>query len=367
MRLEFIDGLRGLFALLVIYDHYNLIFLQTLPHDLYINSVNVCGFFIITGFVLSYRYWQDKNSTRLTSAALRRYFRLTVAPLTAIVIVYFLLRGNFIFLHELEKFINLPEWVRAFYNFAPSLKDALYEGLWGMYFSYFQPTSYNPVLWTMQYELKGSFLALAFLALFGRLENRTPLYLIFSVLTILIDVTYFSFLFGIWLSDKLAAENNSVPKLSAAGNFLIFAALTAGIFFAFYAGDAGFYLYDKINFQLFGTLKILPQVFYHTAGAAIIIFTVSRSAVLRKIFSMKLFTEAGAHSFSLYVLHIPILFSAGGFIFLKAINGGLTFATSVICSSIAALFITFLAVKFFNKFIDVPAGKFAKRIEKFFY
>ena len=365
MRLDFIDGLRGVFALCVIFDHYDLIFYQNLPQDLYFYSVNVCGFFVITGFVLSYRYWQDKNPARLTSAALRRYFRLTATPFIAILLVYFLLKFHLIFLHELPKFISLPEWVTAFYNFEPSLRSALYEGLWGMYFSYSQGDSYNPVLWTMQYELKGSFMALAFLALFGRLENRTPVYLIFALVTILVDVTYFSFLFGVWLSDRLAAENNSVPKLGALGNFLVFTVLVAGIFFAYYA--SGISVYDKINFPIFGVLRIHPAVFYHAAGAAIIIFAVSRAEVLRKFFSLKFLTRAGSYSFSLYVLHIPILFSVGGFVFLKAVGGGLSFTAGVICGSAAALLSTFASVVFLYNFVDLPAGKLAKRIEKFFY
>lgn len=55
-----------------------------------------------------------------------------------------------------------------YFQLTPNFFDMLYESFFGMYFSYSTPTSYNPVLCTMQWELKGSLLTAAFLAIFGK-------------------------------------------------------------------------------------------------------------------------------------------------------------------------------------------------------
>ena len=101
MRIDYIDGLRGFFALLVVYIHYSAFFYTTLPNGFYNSCMMVCGFFILSGFVLSYRFWQNREIKFLTSAALRRYVRLTVAPLISILIAYLLLRFGLIFNHEI--------------------------------------------------------------------------------------------------------------------------------------------------------------------------------------------------------------------------------------------------------------------------
>ena len=81
MRIEFIDGLRGFTALGVVYIHYSAFFYPTLLLGVYNATTLVNIFFVISGFVLSYRFWQNKKLELLTGAALKRYVRLTVMPL----------------------------------------------------------------------------------------------------------------------------------------------------------------------------------------------------------------------------------------------------------------------------------------------
>ena len=156
---------------------------------------------------MSYRFWQNKKIEPLTGAALKRYVRLTVAPLVSVLIVYALLKLDLIFNVEVCNVTNALDVMKIFLAIEPNFINAFYEGLFGMYFNYNQATSYNPVLWTMSIEFKGSILSLAFLALFGKVKNRLPLYIIFSMISLMTDIVYLEFITGIFLADFIYSED----------------------------------------------------------------------------------------------------------------------------------------------------------------
>lgn len=364
MRIEFIDGLRGIAALGVVYIHYCTFFHPYIPIGFYNSCVMVCEFFVISGFVLSYRFWQNKNSDSLTSSSLRRYVRLTAAPLVSILVSYLLIKFSLSYHKEIFSII-FPEFVNAFFNFVPNLKDALYEGLWGMYFSYYQPTSYNMVLWTMAWELKGSILVAAFLALFGKVKKRLPLYIIFIIVSV--DTLYPTFIFGVMFSDLLySEEGKKLYDTLKQKKFLAVIALSIGIFLSIFSLNSPIDLYRNLEFEFFAQKGIDPEVFYHIISAVLIMYAVLNLEVLQKIFSWKAFTKIGEYSFSLYLIHVQILISFGGFIFLELFHRGSSLTTCIFFGSVSSLLATVPATFLLHNFVDMPAGKLAKRVQKIF-
>ena len=93
-KLKFLDGVRGLAALIVVIHHYILAFFpamffgnskinhfageheySTSPLQLFYNgSFAVCIFFVLSGFVLSIKYLQTQDNKLLGEYALKRYF-----------------------------------------------------------------------------------------------------------------------------------------------------------------------------------------------------------------------------------------------------------------------------------------------------
>ena len=99
MRIDYIDGIRGFLAFMIVCIHHMVTFFMFVPFGVTQSASVVCGFFLISGFVLSYRFWQNKKSEPLTVAAIRRYVRLTGPAFIAIMVQYLLMKYNTIHFH----------------------------------------------------------------------------------------------------------------------------------------------------------------------------------------------------------------------------------------------------------------------------
>src|SRR4249920_301079 len=97
-KLGYMDGLRGVAAFVVVLHHFALTFRPELVAAvspltlLFAGHFAVCIFFVISGFVLSYKFFETSRADVVTSGAVRRYFRLMPLVLTAVLISYLLLR-----------------------------------------------------------------------------------------------------------------------------------------------------------------------------------------------------------------------------------------------------------------------------------
>jgi peptidoglycan/LPS O-acetylase OafA/YrhL len=194
-KMESLEAIRGLACLGAIVGHLILTFwpalyyrtgaewhqfpawAQTLarfPGKFVWGNLAVSIFFVLSGFVLSLSFFRGGSATSLGSAAVRRYPRLMLPMAASVALVYWLLQAGGMWNQAavqlmIETCGHERRWLAHFNNFTPDGWAALREGTWGAFFG---PAHYNRVLWTMPFELQGSFLVFAFLAVFGRLRNR---------------------------------------------------------------------------------------------------------------------------------------------------------------------------------------------------
>ncbi len=358
-RLQPLEGLRGVAAFAVVIFHFLGIFypplripdeysnklvkfIATSPLNiLYSGSFAVSIFFVLSGFVLSYKSFKTGDLESIISTAFKRYPRLALPVTFSILIVYACAKIN-------------PENIYSTSQNS-SILDVLYEGLIRCFLVV--SDKYNPVIWTMHFELLGSFLVFGFCLFFVGRRNR-----IFGYLFVMIffwGTHYFSFLAGILLSDLHSSFGNYVKN-----KYLKVFLLSVALFLGSYP-----ILLDQkeISTTIYSFLHINSNkniyIIYQSLGATLLLMVLMNSTTLSKLFSSRVLSFMGEISFSVYLLHLIVLeyfsLSLSGFI-----QKEFSFPNKVdlILTFLISLFVIVTASTLMTKYIDQPAVKFANFI-----
>lgn len=375
-RLEALESIRGLAALTVVFWHLLLAFfpyvfegrndtpllnalLQSPLSVVFDGAFAVRIFFVLSGVVLSLAFFQRPSYEALSSAAIRRYFRLAPPIVFSVLVAYALLMLGWYFNRPAASaFGPRGEWLRTWYDFAPELADALKEGFSCLAtFNFRARHTYNAVLWTMPFEMYGSLLVFAVLALVGRLRRRAWIYLALGVAMFTSGSYFLNFIVGIALCDAFVADRRRVRPLelgAIAGTVLILlglgiATLRAG---SFHGAFASFVKANQHDFK--------------TAGAAIVIGVVLFCPFWRRALERPSLTALGRYSFSLYLLHLPITCSLGCYSFILAHALGCSVVGAGLMAAGLVVATTLVAARFCYTWIDRPSIALAKWIEKHF-
>jgi len=331
-KIQYLDGIRGLAALAVVMNHFVLAFYPALfsgndshTHlkagqelfisgsifNLFYNGNFAVGiFFVLSGFLLSYRFFLQKDSEILTESAIKRYVRLVV-PVSYSILFAFILMKFSLFYNQQAAEISGSYWLGGFWRFTPNLLEALDQIFVGTFFS--NVFAYNVTLWTIAFEFTGSLMVLSFLALFGKVKNR---YLVYGLAIIFFFQTYYlAFILGVILSDIVAHKDGLMSKLDRS-KILRTGLLLVGVFLGSYPStgrDVAGTTYAFLNSTFFNE----PAIFYHALGAFLVILVLFDSKRMQRIFSFRPFVFLGEISFAMYLLHFIILGSFTSFIFLQ--------------------------------------------------
>lgn len=131
-KIRYLDGLRGLAAFQVVFHHFILAFYPALflgaadnPNHMaagweafgsgsFLNlfwdgNFAVCIFFVLSGFVLSHKFFVRKESKIVTESAVKRYFRLAI-PVAFSVLVAFLVMKFSLFYNQPAAAISGSGW-----------------------------------------------------------------------------------------------------------------------------------------------------------------------------------------------------------------------------------------------------------------
>ncbi|MGB9941237.1 acyltransferase family protein [Methanosarcina sp.] len=370
-KITYLDGLRGIAAINVMIMHF---FIVLVPAMIYSDRMpshfgnleqivsstplgligagnfSVCIFFVLSGYVLTQKYFKTKDRSIIISGAVRRYIRLFV-PVLAATILSFLLASTGVFHYYTETvMISGNNNYASYWTFTPDLVDAIKQATWGTFFA--GDETYNPVFWTMTIEFYGSMLVFAMALLFGPQRTRWTFY--FAAAVLFFNSYYLAFIIGMGLADTF----NSKKSVFKTGNkVILFTILVSGLFLGSYpvgtvTNDS---LYGFLNNGLFQT----PKFGYHILGAGMVMYVLLNSRWLQNVFSSPVPVFLGKISYSLYLIHFLVISSFTCALFL-ALQPVLPYGAAVLVSCVlSVLFIIPLSYLFY-KYIDTAGVKLSK-------
>jgi peptidoglycan/LPS O-acetylase OafA/YrhL len=332
-RLAYLDGLRGWMALVVLLHHlfgdWLLAPMELRKHGadwlagpftwMPLGTITdgqqaVFVFFAISGVALTYPVLRSARRDRtLAGMAVWRYPRLVVPVLISCVIAFLLKLSGALMNAPAAAHLAHGDWWAAQYAFPADLSQMLTYSLWEA-FAPLQTTmhTWNPVLWTMAPEIRGSFLLFLLLAVvrwrWARLTVAGVLIVLWADAYIVGFLT--GFLVGYCLAELLVAAERSplvrerLLRTAPLGWLCLAAALLSWMAF------------QVVSFEQ----SLNEYMLAMNAIALLTIVAVILLAPLQRLLSTPVSRFLGRLSFGLYLTHFPLICSFSSTLLLATID-----------------------------------------------
>lgn len=384
-KLKYIEGIRGLAAIIVVLHHYTLAFYPALNFGnaqqaqigngniellfacsplniIYNGGFAVCIFFILSGYVLSNKYHQTNNPKFLIEYAIKRYFRLLVPVAASIILAYMLINSRLMYNADLGAVTKTNDWLSGAFNQSGNIVALIKNMFVDVFF--FKDNTYNPVLWTMTYELLGSFLIFFFLLIIHPFKYKMILYgLLIIILLATENSFYAAFILGVALNKYVIWQQSQASKVISMPSWAIILMLLIGLFFSSYPMciDINNTMYGVISFSF-----LKNDEFYRVIGSSIIMFAILHSVKMQHILSKKIFSYIGKISFSFYLLHFIIMCSASCYLFTQFYQI-YNYHSSVLLSFLCSLPIIIGSAALYYRWIDKSGILLSEKVLRLFF
>lgn len=375
--IPYFDGLRGLAALVVFFGHtacsiypvltsgnkdLNLSGLAILSHLTktpfsLLTAANsaVCIFFVLSGYVMV--MVSDRSKESFIAISVRRYFRLAGPAAISCLFSAWLLKNHFYY-NQAVADLTLSSWLKQWFLFDGSYKSALAQGL--VHIFQVSSSSYNSSLWTMYIEFWGSLSIFAICYLFS---NKTLRFAAFGMTAIIAANHFhrydFFCIFAGAISYSIYQSFNVRQKLPHIGRISTICVLF-GIYLCSFPdfapnGHGGrFYNWISSSFE---------ATWYHTWGAILTVHFIHQTLPFKNFFSSPLLLWLGRISFSLYLIHLPIICSVGAYlvyVLQPVVSYNIMGLTFIICVGGLSL----LLAEIYTRSVDIFFIRFGRLISK---
>jgi peptidoglycan/LPS O-acetylase OafA/YrhL len=369
-KLGYLESIRGLAACAVVFAHIIAAYLpgvaQQHAGDLVTNPIAgrlfyglplgfmasghfaVVLFFVLSGFVLTYKFFSSNNQQDLHRQAAKRFFRLAI-PIFAIVMVAYVMvaNGAMGYTDRVVELTNSPEAARN-YHFTPTLNDALHAASVGVFTE--RDIKLNPVLWTMPIEFFGSFIVLGLAAFIGKVRHRWIVYT--GAIVLLGDSYYVCFILGMMLADVVQRTKfvNFVHEKVSRVYFAVALAIVLVIAsFPLPSNGLEGTIFESLLIANVDTLYAFKIWQYF--GAILLLTVIVTSPLLQGVLNNKILVILGGLSFAIYLTHYLILYSAGHYAYVLS-RGTYGVSLSAIIAGSVTVVITLGVAVLWKKYID---------------
>jgi peptidoglycan/LPS O-acetylase OafA/YrhL len=384
-KVIYLEAIRGVSAFLVFIHHFLFAFYPACYtynlSDSHLNGLGiyygksvfsvfsnghffVIVFFVLSGYVLSRKYFLTNNTELLISGALRRFLRLYIPVAATLILAYLLLVMHLYYNGPVAQITHSQCWLSKWWLFQQPLQSLLYCLVKGTMF--YGDSSFNSVLWTISYEFAGSLFVYAFLAFTHNTRNK-----LLSVLLVLLycKLTNSYFTAAFMLGISLNFIETMAPHLKSTLTAIVVSILfLCGLILGSYPD--GLFILHPQNILIQDTVFMhFPQriinyaEWFHDLGAWFLVMAFVLSPALQRVISFWAFKFLGYISFSFYLIHCLVIGSFSCYLFL-CLSGRFGYNHSVAIVFILTTLTCLILSWAMTKYIDEPGVKFSKYIYK---
>ncbi|KAJ5579850.1 uncharacterized protein N7459_005835 [Penicillium hispanicum] len=423
-----LDGLRGWACLLVFNFHFLFTYtwkvavgwgfagdnfgIHQLPfiHLLISGHIMVAIFFVLSGYVLSYKPIKtirsrafDQTFTVLASSTFRRALRLYIPSMVGLMCVFVAVRlglynYSWAVIKEGHTILGTNEqhppvyksFTKQFWDLYDTIGILMNPFDWGIFYN-----NYNPHLWTIPVEFRCSLVLFLTTLATSRLSSAVRMPLV-------VCLTWFCMRYGRWdlvmfLFGMLMAETDLINGTWEIPAYHSSAVRGDQINIRFAPGGKvmarvshrrfwiavfvlGLYIGSSPNLGFKWTPGYMwlwhitpwtysePHRFPQSIGAALIVFGINHSPDIQKLFTNPLSQYLGKISYSFYIVHGPILHSLGYSIMptIWSMTGKETntqYCLGFLIGWLICLPIALWAADVFWRAVDIPSVKFTRSLE----
>jgi peptidoglycan/LPS O-acetylase OafA/YrhL len=286
----------------------------------------VSFFFVLSGFVLCWSYFNDGDQHRLVKSFVKRFPRLVFIVTVTTVLSYFL------FYFGLYHFVDAglrsgSPWLASFGGagwtpgFEPGFLAAFAQGVTTFFTGL---SSYNANLWTMKPEFFGSMIVYMLAGFISIVLGRRYLnysFVILSISSLGYNPLIFPFVLGVFLSVRVAQGVKPLP-LPVCLSLIVF-----GLYLLGYVIPEEHYAWASL---VPGSVAGTFRTSLHALGSGLIIYATLSNERLFKSMTGRAFVMLGKISFPLYLVHTLVICSLSSVTYVALSDAGWTAPTVLI-------------------------------------
>lgn len=379
-RIKWIDGLRGIACVMIFVHHFLLFFypatywgldatthtpkafhwdamLAQSPVACFINgNFWVCVFLTVSGLVLS-NYVFSHSLSQVADSMLKRYFRLSLPVFVLSAIVFLMMKWNMF--SEMAKAASMTgsPSLLTLYATKASFLEVLLDSFINVWFVGDQ--TFSGAFWMLSALFIGSYVSyiLALIAKERRfLWGYVGMLLILGMLDSLVACSVMGGLLAYWMR-----------QIGHPGRGLRWVGALAGILFLIAGLFLGGYPTGVTPENVYRLLPKLPSAFtpyqvWHIMGAGLFVLGLTLVCTLQSLLEMRLFQFFGRLSFSIYLVHLPLLCAFIVPLFIWFIELGLAYTLSALLAFVISFAVTVLVAWLFEFLVEQNCNRIAQML-----